>query len=349
VGKYFRSALVWIPFQIFLPGRVSIPGSFPFPGGWLIGGCLLLNLIAAHAVRFKLSWARSGILLVHGGLIVMLLSELFTGLFAVEGHMTIENGKSSAYVEHSRRVELAVVDPSDPATDLQTVVPGSRIRSGRAISHELLPFDIAVDRYMINSTLVSDPSAAPRRATAGKGLEVAAVERPEISGTDTKQRIDTPSAYLTLHRKGGGEKLGTWLVSLLLEDPQPVEVDGKSWFISLRFKRSHKPYRLHLIEFRHDKYIGTEIPKNYSSRVRLTDPSQGVDREILIYMNHPLRYGGETFYQADFLKGDAGTVLQVVKNPSWLLPYISCAMVALGMIAQFGIGLGRFLGRRAEE
>ena len=48
-------------------------------------------------------------------------------------------------------------------------------------------------------------------------------------------------------------------------------------------------------------------------------------------MNHPLLYAGETFYQQSFLPGDTGTILQVVRNPGWLLPYISCVMVALGM------------------
>src|SRR5262249_49664635 len=67
VNGYFRSLLVWIPFKIFFPvaylQKHPVPGAFPFPGGWLIGGALLVNLLAAHLVRFKLSWKRSGILI----------------------------------------------------------------------------------------------------------------------------------------------------------------------------------------------------------------------------------------------------------------------------------------------
>src|SRR5438445_13176121 len=92
VGKYFRSAFVWVPFQIFFPrptpdgGGIAVGGAFPFPGGWLLGGILLVNLLADHAIRFKMTWKRSGILLIHAGLIVMMMSELITGLMAVEGH-----------------------------------------------------------------------------------------------------------------------------------------------------------------------------------------------------------------------------------------------------------------------
>jgi hypothetical protein len=64
-------------------------------------------------------------------------------------------------------------------------------------------------------------------------------------------------------------------------------------------------------------------------------------------MNHPLRHAGETFYQSSFLEGDTGTVLQVVKNPGWLMPYISCAMVSIGMLVHFGMHLNGFLRRRA--
>src|SRR5260370_13712625 len=94
------------------------------------------------------------------------------------------------------------------------------------------------------------------------------------------------------------------------EHPQQVSVDGKTYDVFLRSKRTYKPYSIHLNEFRHDRYMGTDIPKNYSSEVRLVDNNRGEDRETMIYMNHPLRYAGETFYQSSFLPGDQGTILQ---------------------------------------
>ena len=62
-------------------------------------------------------------------------------------------------------------------------------------------------------------------------------------------------------------------------------------------------------------------------------------------MNHPLRHAGETFYQYQFKTGDTGTVLQVVRNPGWLMPYIACAMVTLGLLLHFGISLVRHVWR----
>jgi hypothetical protein len=71
-------------------------------------------------------------------------------------------------------------------------------------------------------------------------------------------------------------------------------------------------------------------------------------------MNHPLRYAGLTFYQYQMDAGEAAqeagrpptSVLQVVRNPGWLTPYIGCAMVALGLMIQFMFHLVGFLSKR---
>src|SRR5207245_2764003 len=106
--RYFRTLLAWIPWQVFVrfaqvffhvDQKVQVSGAFPFPGGWLLGGLLLVNLLAAHAVRFRLTWKRSGVLVLHAGLVVMMLSELITGLFAVESRMTIALGESVGFTD----------------------------------------------------------------------------------------------------------------------------------------------------------------------------------------------------------------------------------------------------------
>ncbi|MGA1225456.1 MAG: cytochrome c biogenesis protein ResB [Phycisphaerales bacterium] len=127
---------------------------------------------------------------------------------------------------------------------------------------------------------------------------------------------------------------------------QEVDVGGKRYAIALRFERNYRPYTISLIDFRHDRFVGTQVARNFSSQVRLVDPTRGVDREVLISMNNPLRYEGETFYQASFAPDDSGTVLQVVRNPGWLLPYISCTVVTLGMLVHFGVRMWESTRRR---
>ena len=106
-----------------------------------------------------------------------------------------------------------------------------------------------------------------------------------------------------------------------------------------------------LLKATHEKYRGTEIPKNFQSRVSIDNPQTGErGREVDIYMNNPLRYQGLTFYQYQMGKDERSAVgnstLQVVKNPSWLTPYLGCIIVSLGMIVQFMYHLVGFITKR---
>jgi hypothetical protein len=357
---YFRTWFTWIPWQLFVRfGQVffgvsptlEVSGAFPFPGGWTLGVALLVNILAAHAVRFKISWKRSGVLILHAGIIIMMLGEFVAGAFQTEGRMQIEEGQSSSYTDDYHKVELAFIDSSDSKEDKVIVVPGRFLKAGETIHHELLPFDVIVKDYMPNSSFPEPASTkpnVPNPADHGDGLHRVVVSLAPVSGT--KSEIDVPAAYVELRPKVGSSlSLGTYLVSAYLPDStQTVTAGDKSFQVLMRFAREYRPYSLKLLEFRFDRYQGTGIAKNYSSKVLLTDAEKGVkDREILIRMNEPLRYRGEAFFQADFNhQTEKGTVLQVVRNPGWLMPYISCILVAFGMMVHFILQLVGFLQRR---
>ena len=82
-------------------------------------------------------------------------------------------------------------------------------------------------------------------------------------------------------------------------------------------------------------------------------PARSVDRETRIWMNNPLRFSGDTFYQSGYFRdpetGFESTTLSVVSNNSWMLPYLACMIVATGMLAHFGTVLLRFLDGRSVE
>jgi hypothetical protein len=417
VDEYFRCAFAWIDFRIFFPRSWDVPGGFWFPGGWLIGGLLLINVLAAHLTRFSVKasgarlvtglaviaagvaltamiiagvfdsdiaateeaafwrvlWRlgkgggaaivlmvgcvlmfkkRAGIVLLHGGIILLLISEFVTGTFAVEGRMRIFAGESVNFVEHMRTVELALIDRSDPNVDHVTVIPARRLSRGGKISDDRLPVDVEVVRLMRNSRLLDAMKVAPdaNLATTGSGVVAVASGQPEASGTDTEQTLDIPAAYVALTAKNGTGSLGTFLVTPWLDNTdlarQIVAVDNREYELYLRFARTYKPYRIELVEFRHDKYVGTEKPKNFSSEVRVIEPEKDVDRTVKIWMNNPLRYAGETFYQSSFEPGKDLTILQVVRNSGWMIPYLSCMLVGVGMTVHMGTKLIAFLRQR---
>ena len=161
------------------------------------------------------------------------------------------------------------------------------------------------------------------------------------------------SAYVKLTKKGSTDDLGTFLVSQLRLKPERVAIDGKNYELRLQFKTTVKPYSLKLLDVRKDDYMGTNTPRNYSSLVHLVDESRGVDREKNIWMNNPLRYAGETIYQSSYDDGERtgkeGTGLQIVTNTGWMIPYVGCMVVMIGMVSHFWVVLVRFIKRATAD
>ena len=57
-----------MPFQLFVrfgqkfldvDPEYTVGGGFPYPGGWVLGSLLMVNLLAAHFVWFRISWKRT--------------------------------------------------------------------------------------------------------------------------------------------------------------------------------------------------------------------------------------------------------------------------------------------------
>lgn len=315
-----------------------------FPGGYFIGGLLLINLVAAHVYRFRFEWRKLGIQLTHAGLILLLLGELFSGLLQVESQMRIEEGATARYSESYRLNEFVVLDTTDPKFDEVVAIPEDVLGDGGVIQHPKLPFQLRIRDYYPNAAIqLRDqvPNAPAALATAGIGPRLAVTPLPLTYKQDER---NVPAANIEVVGPQGS--LGTWLVSPLLGMPQKFDYQGRTWQLGVRFKRYYHPFAITLRDFSHDVYPGTDIPKNFSSRVRVQTDDGHEDREVLIYMNNPLRFAGLTFYQASFEQGDKVSILQVVRNPGWVMPYVACSLMSLGMVIQFGIHLVGFIRKR---
>jgi cytochrome c biogenesis protein ResB len=148
---------------------------------------------------------------------------------------------------------------------------------------------------------------------------------------------------------GMAQKIAGQLVT-----PQTIVADGKSFTFMMRPARVRHAFSLTLLKATHTTYPGTDIPKDFRSRVRIDNPETGEKREVEISMNHPLRYGGYTYYQYQMDAGQAAqmagraptSVLSVVRNPGWLTPYVGCAMVGAGLLIQFLYHLAGFVSKR---
>jgi hypothetical protein len=317
-----------------------------FPGGYLVGGLLLANLFSAHLRYYRQGFKKIGIAIIHLGVVLLLLGQLLTDLLSTESTMHIRNGEAKNYSESDRQYELAIIDANDPAQDKVIAIPAESLGKQAQVSPPQLPFSIRVVTYYMNSSLIDKAAEGYSEIKSARGQSLGLWWR-ELARETAMNRRNMPSAVIELVSTKGS--LGTQLVSGFLNRQQEFQFENRRYQIGLRLRRHYKPFNLRLEEFRHDKYPGTEIPKNFSSRLRLQREQPPEDREVLIYMNNPLRYGGETYYQSSFDPDNQGTILQVVRNPTWLTPYFSCALVGAGMLFQFSAHLVGFAMKRKNK
>src|SRR5689334_13459096 len=90
-NRYFKSVFLY-----FTPPGTTLTVPW-FPGGYLVGGLLLLNLVAAHLARFRFSWPKAGLLVLHAGVILLLLGQLFASLFQEESQVRLDQGQATNY------------------------------------------------------------------------------------------------------------------------------------------------------------------------------------------------------------------------------------------------------------
>lgn len=347
------------------------------PGGYLLGILLLVNLIAAHIARFQSTWKKLGIHIAHGGIILLLVGQLATDMFSRETMLRFSEGQTKNYSESARYYELAFTSDAGDGKEQVITVPDRLLAKGGEIKSENLPFTIRVKQYLINS----DPSFRAPMMQNGPPVTTNGIARyfdfHDVAESKSMDSRNVPTALMEIVGPNGS--LGDWVVSdwagedvlmdvvrssygngigdavaAHLSEPQAIQIAGRKYAFTIRPERVYRSFSLTLLKFTHSVYPGTVsaadpegVPKDFRSRVRLDNPQTGEHREVEIFMNTPLRYQGETFYQASFDKSDPRvSVLQVVRNPGWLTPYIGCVLVAFGLAFQFMLHLVGFISRR---
>ena len=307
--------------------------------------------LAACMLLFK---RKAGIVVVHLGLAGLMMNELYVTATNEEQRMMIQEGQTVSTAIDIRDVEFVAINQEDPEVDEIIVVPGERLRSGEWITHPDLPFQLRCESYLRNARLVRDNGTMKNDATIGLGNEWVASTVDSGIGTDAKQVADSAAAYVEL-KQDDGKSLGTFMVAQVTYSSgmvDSVQIEDEQWQIGLRFKTAYKPYSMTLNDVQAEYYLSTQIPRWFASEVTLSDSRTGTQSEQRIWMNNPLRYADETFYQSNYerdLSGNEITVLQVVRNKGWMIPYVCCMFTVIGLVAQFGSSLTAHLEKQRKK
>lgn len=131
----------------------------------------------------------------------------------------------------------------------------------------------------------------------------------------TNKTTDTVSFY-------GGKGLTDFQHQVLLGDLRLSLAYGSKIYKT--------PFSLKLVDFKMEKYPGSDSPSSYSSDVMIQD--NGKESPYQIYMNHILDHSGYRFFQSSFYPDEKGTILSVNHDALGTnITYIGYTLLFLGM------------------
>ncbi len=324
---------------------LSVPGTdfqfwFPFPGGLLVCTVLTINLIVATI--FKIVWMKKklGVLLIHIGLITLMLGSGITFFMAEESQITLAEGSSTEFAQSYSEWELSVwkekgdsvVEVS--AFDLSSKSPGTLV--------QFSDFNLSVDilRYYGNSQPYGVQPAIPDSGYINSS-GIAMIRSVQLRKSPES---NLPGGYFKV-------KLGDQEQTLLLFASESRATLVGDYAFQLRRRRIPLPFQITLLDFQREMHGGTGMAKSYQSKVRII--KQKEERDVLIWMNHPLRLDGFTLFQSSFAtdpeSGAELSTFATVTNPGRLIPYISTVVSGLGLIIHFILALIPQLGQNRKR
>ncbi len=316
-------------------------GFLPFPGAQAVMWVLLVNLVCVALTRFVYQWRRVGILIIHSGLLLFLVSAYLTLHQARESHLTLSEGQAAnvsvAYHDWELAIWEAPLKEDSSLTDREVVsLDTNRFHPNQTIELVEQGFRISVKEFYKNCEAFSEQdSDAPLNASGITHLQSAALQKePEKNKPGGVFSVTT-----------GDQKTFDILLFGAETRPVTIKAGAKRYHAILRLKRFPLPFVLRLKDFRKEEHPGTTIARSFQSLVEV-QPLEGKKfnakawREKLIAMNEPLRYKDFTLYQASFSVDESGqesSTLAVVQNAGRLMPYISTLVTVLGLVTHFSM------------
>jgi cytochrome c-type biogenesis protein CcsB len=317
--------------------------------------CAMVLLLGCNMLFDK----RGGITLLHFGVAMLMFSELQVGMFASENMLTVSEGERTTWLRDIREAELAIIQPLPDNREKVVVIPQNVLMDAAAedddeqiIRVESLPFDIAVRKYFQNSQLREVRPNDAGTTDVGLGSFAIPVRLDPVTGMD--ESTDQPATYIDVIDRDSGDVIQSLLVAQSISElrgppiAEVADIGGIQFEFYLRYQRNYRSYEVELVDVESTKYIGSSTAKDFRSTIVIRDNDKSEGEQFTLWMNNPLRYKGETFYQSGYNQlsdGTEVTTLSVVNNRGWMLPYIACMLVTFGMFGQFWQTLSRYLRR----
>lgn len=274
-------------------------GPIPFPAGATIL-CVLFGNLLLHFVRYS-AWnlTQLGTTLAHLSILVLLFGGAVTLFDKQEGFMILQQDtpQQKNYDYHQRYLTVE--------------------RNGIQVVHK--PHHALASHKQLDGTPFRVTSLCRNCTLDDAGT---------LQTQDARLDDEMNQMAVTLQTQDGV----TFVLTEFLTPNATHSIRNDNYTLRFERKAHPLPFALSLQNLTQSFYAGTAIAQEYASDIDIIE--SGYTWPVHIAMNKPFRYKGYTFYQSSVLglgNGQTASVLNVVKNSGWFFPYISSALLFIGL------------------
>lgn len=305
-------------------------GYIPIPGAKLILVSCTINILAVVILKTHWSFKKSGLIIVHLGLVMLIAGAGLTFFLSQESSIAIYEGESTHTSIDYEKWELFIrTFPTDNPTKLtgQIIMDLSDLSIHKTIQLSQLGLSLGVISNYAN--------CQPFYGDIENVTNNNHIARLEALPKQVEMNKNTPGIELAIQLPSSAPK--HILIYGVQDKPTAIVQSKKMVQLSLRRKQYSLPFSMQLIDFKKEEHLGTSMPSHFESRLWLQH--HGISREAMITMNSPLRIENYTVYQHSYHQTERGeqSVFAIVWNPVREIPYLSSLMISFGLILHYAI------------
>lgn len=316
----------------------------PLPGVNLLLTALMVNLVCGGLVRMRKDFRRLGVLVIHLGMVLMLVSGFVEFHGKHEGILRANPGQPSGTYFAFHDWDVTIRDGDATGRVTQQVIPGEEWRDlergSLLFNGSTLPFDLQISKVFKNARVVPQGPMFKGDGPVIDGYVVLA------QPPDPENERNVPALYVTAIERASGRQVDAILWAFQ-EHAATIEAGGKRWLIDLSRRRYELPFEVRLEKIIVEHHPGTATPRTFWSNI--TKLEEGREQAMRITMNEPLRHDGYVLFQTGWgpqtlpLQPNLYSEFTVVRNPSDQWPKWACYVIGTGLLFHFGMRLWKYV------
>jgi len=312
---------LYIAQQKYFSSFVSSIFFLPIPGAYLVLIIIFLNLFFKLIFKSSFLVKDLGILICHLGGLLLLFGGFITSFFSDEGYLLLKEGEKKDFYLNNHSVQLSIFN-----SDNVFICSFSeyQLKNGSFLLNKKIPFSFQILKFSRNISIFKRLN---KNCYENLGLsKVFFFKAKQLEKETAKNNAGLVLSFFI------DNKVRRFVIFQRVNTLQAITIRKYKYKFILEKVKKRIPFDVKLIKFKKKLHSLTNKSKSYKSFIFILDNQK--KQNYLIQMNEPLRYRGYSFYQYSFIEDENSVVsiLAVVRNNGYLIPYISSIVISFGLL-----------------